>query len=272
MIKVIKQSHEIWGECPTDFVEAMKWIERAGRICWQSEEKITEDSYLKFTNMLREKEHDAMVEHSNLVLGVSARQYHLDESKFINCRRNGGGWIYAGNYRAFMEASNFSKLDELMKYFPAQITKNIPDWAKAISVKFITNRAMLAELTRHRNSFAVLSQRFVDHTKANEVILPVHYYDKQITNPKYDLWRAQMNQIAETYKMLREYGESPQQARNVLSNSAATEIVMTATLPRWKHAFKLRCSAAADPQMQALMDPVEAEFEERGWLSDTVAN
>jgi len=266
MIKVIKQSHEIWGECPTDFVEAMKWIERAGRICWQSEEKITEDSYLKFTNMLREKEHDAMIEHSLMAISVFAKQQHLDESKFINCRRNGGGWIYAGNYRAFMEASDFTHLEQLRKYDCAKITKNIPDWAKAISVKFITNRAMLAELTRHRNSFAVLSQRFVDHTKANEVILPVHYYGKQEMNPKYDLWLQQMNQIAGTYKALREYGESPQQARNVLSNSAATEIVMTASLPRWKHAFKLRCSPAADPQMQDLMKPVQAEFAEKGWV------
>ena len=41
-----------------------KLIEQAGRVCWRSEDKITEDSHIKFISMLKDKNHDSVLEHA----------------------------------------------------------------------------------------------------------------------------------------------------------------------------------------------------------------
>lgn len=269
MLKIIRQSHEIWGECPTDFVEALKRIEKVGRICYQSGEKITDDSYARFVKMLCDHKHGAMIEHSQLVIHSRCRQAHLDDSRFIERRGNDSqGYIYAGNYRAFMEASVLPSVEELQCYWSHQLLgEEIPLWAKAITVVFKTDRAMSHELVRHRPaSYGQLSQRYVDHKKSIEFILPTHYYGKQEMNPKYDEWLRAMYGATRTYGALREYGETPQEARKVLPNSTATEIAVTCNVAEWAHVFKLRCSPAADPQMRALMIPVRDEFLVRGWV------
>ena len=268
MIRVIKQSHDIWGPCPDDYVDNLKWIEFAGRICYQSQDRITDDSYIKFTDMLCDKGHWAMLEHSNLVIRVRYRQSDLDDSKFITRVEDGKTIYYAGNYRAYMEALGYSSLYDLKRLSSVQIAQaEAPRECKAVTVVFHTNRAVTHEIVRHRPaSYAQLSQRYVSHTDRMKVILPVQYYDKTQMNPKYDAWYNAMEHATKAYRKLREYKETPQQARNVLPNSVHTEIAVTAYLPEWDHIFSLRCSAAADPQMQDLMKPVREEFENEGWI------
>lgn len=57
-MKLIEQSHEILKMDPLDLVE------RAGRTCYKSEEKITEGSCDKFVRMLIKRGHHAMLEHA----------------------------------------------------------------------------------------------------------------------------------------------------------------------------------------------------------------
>ena len=45
--------------------DAEKVIERAGRICWKSEDRITEDSHAQFIRMLRSKNHASVMEHAS---------------------------------------------------------------------------------------------------------------------------------------------------------------------------------------------------------------
>lgn len=45
-----------------------KKIERIGRICYKSEDKITEDSWKVFTSNLIRNKHFAMLEHARLFL------------------------------------------------------------------------------------------------------------------------------------------------------------------------------------------------------------
>ena len=47
--------------------DAEKVIERAGRVCWKSEEKITEDSHVAFIKMLMEpgRKHESVLEHAS---------------------------------------------------------------------------------------------------------------------------------------------------------------------------------------------------------------
>ena len=67
-MKIIKPSVEFYGVVPTDYENALKFIEKAGRTCYKSEDKITEDSAEKFVKKLIKAGHLAMVEHSNFVI------------------------------------------------------------------------------------------------------------------------------------------------------------------------------------------------------------
>ncbi len=62
-MKLIDQSHEIIF-CP----DTLGMIERAGRTCYKSEDKITEDSSEKFVKMLVDRGHHAMIEFGDIIV------------------------------------------------------------------------------------------------------------------------------------------------------------------------------------------------------------
>jgi thymidylate synthase (FAD) len=59
-LKVIKPYYEILT--PIDGIQILKAIEIAGRTCYKSEDKITDDSAPKFVEMLIKRGHEAMIE------------------------------------------------------------------------------------------------------------------------------------------------------------------------------------------------------------------
>jgi len=63
-MKTIKPSYEILTKIHRG--EILKSIEVAGRTCYKSEDKITEDSASKFVKMLINKGHEAMIEHQSI--------------------------------------------------------------------------------------------------------------------------------------------------------------------------------------------------------------
>lgn len=71
-MKVIKASHEILSP-----VSPLKHIERIGRVCYKSEDKITEDgeSAKKFVRMLIERNHGAMLEHYSMAFDIPKGMY-----------------------------------------------------------------------------------------------------------------------------------------------------------------------------------------------------
>ena len=63
-MKIIKPYHEILT--PIDGVQMLKHIESCGRICYKSEHRITDDSYLFFVRNIIKRGHEAVLEHSSL--------------------------------------------------------------------------------------------------------------------------------------------------------------------------------------------------------------
>ena len=60
-MKIVKASHEIIS--PLSGVEMLQMVERAGRVCYKSEDKITVESAPAFVAMLINRRHEAMLEH-----------------------------------------------------------------------------------------------------------------------------------------------------------------------------------------------------------------
>ena len=67
-MRIIEPSYEILTEISESGIKELQHIEKIGRVCYKSEDKITEDgeSAKKFVKMLIGRGHEAMIEHSSL--------------------------------------------------------------------------------------------------------------------------------------------------------------------------------------------------------------
>lgn len=64
-MKVIQTSYEILTDL-SDPIKILKDIERAGRVCYKSENNITDDSCITFCKNIINRGHEAVIEHSQL--------------------------------------------------------------------------------------------------------------------------------------------------------------------------------------------------------------
>lgn len=67
-MRIIKAGYKILTPISNGGIEELKHIERIGRVCYKSEDKITDDgeSAKRFVKMLIDLHHEAMIEHSTL--------------------------------------------------------------------------------------------------------------------------------------------------------------------------------------------------------------
>lgn len=67
-MRIIEPSYEILTEISKGGIKELQHIEKIGRVCYKSEDKITEDgeSAKKFVKMIINRGHEAMIEHSSL--------------------------------------------------------------------------------------------------------------------------------------------------------------------------------------------------------------
>lgn len=67
-MKIIKAHYEILTPISDGGIKELQHIEKIGRVCYKSEDRITEDgeSAKKFVKMLINNSHEAMIEHSSL--------------------------------------------------------------------------------------------------------------------------------------------------------------------------------------------------------------
>ena len=280
-MKLIKQSFEIWNQ-PAGLEGVYKQIERVGRVCYKSEDKITEDSAKPFVDRMIKSGHGAMLEHGTVYLKITYKDtdfttlcmfYGKNKYSVLNHSEDNKIYYITTNYRVLVENNHLSDLKYLCE--PTKYHE------KRICVKFICDRGILAEFTRHRTfSFSAESTRYCNYSKNkfnNELvfILPpwINPNPEDIDNNTFsDLqFRGFLREAEKLYMTLLSEGWTPQQARAVLPNALKTELVMTGFVSDWKHFFRLRSRIAETgkphPQAQELADPLMDEFVKRGIIS-----
>lgn len=67
-MKIIQPSVEILTPIDGDYI--LKFLERCGRTCYKSEDRITEDSAKKFIRNLIKRGHESVIEHFNITVKV----------------------------------------------------------------------------------------------------------------------------------------------------------------------------------------------------------
>ena len=296
-MKLIKPSFEI-REQPSGLEGVYKQIERAGRICYKSEDKITEDSAKSFVDRMIKSGHGAMLEHGTVYLKVfnvienselidkyKSNKYSVvkEGTEVYNCH---GDILYGSckcittNYRVLVENG---WLDDL-KY----ICKPTKFHEKRITVHFVCDRGVSHEFVRHRvMSFAQESTRYCNYSKdkfGNELtfIQPCWLDDERLKlyGPYHTVIRdkslesifiASLNNAEKDYIDLIDLGWKPQEARAVLPNSLKTELVVTGFTSDWNHFFDLRArgtTGAPHPQAKELAEPLMKEFIARKYINN----
>lgn len=259
-MKLIESSVQIIEE-----KDPYKMIELAGRTCYKSEDKITENSAKEFVDRMIKLGHGAMLEHGTIYLKIDktedghlppARLYWSDgnHKKYTKVRKHGNSIYVTTNLRVIVENN---RLDDLQ--YQVEPTEH---HEKRITAKFICDRGVSHEFVRHRVfSFAQESQRYCNYSKnkynSEITIVKPHWWTKEddIDATLYlDVWRA----AEYSYNTLIENGIKPQYARSVLPNATKTELVMTGFESDWDHFFELRCSGAAHPDAKRLADELKS--------------
>ena len=262
-MKLIESKVEIINQSDYTVDGMYKMIELAGRTCYKSEDKITETSAKEFVDRMIKSGHGAMLEHGTVYLKMDLDTYLIKGTKYYtnpysktykHAFEDGTTYIFiTTNYRTLVE-NNW--LDDL-KY----ICEPTEYHEKRITVRFICDRGILAEFTRHRTfSFAAESTRYCNYSKnkfGNELtfIIPT-WYVKDPKNDKECCMNSEFELTCEecekSYLRVLSWGGKPQEARQYLPFSLKTELVMTGFLSDWKHFFELRCAPSAHPDAQKL--------------------
>lgn len=80
-MKIVNSSHEIWQRPGTDEMDILRFIEKVGRVCYKSEDKITDTSAETFVGHLIKRKHGAVMEHAALLFRMSLDTFAMVEKE-----------------------------------------------------------------------------------------------------------------------------------------------------------------------------------------------
>lgn len=236
-----------------------KQIEIAGRVCYHSEDRITEDSAEKFYKMLVNSGHYAMLEHGTVYLDMPITPENVHKysvNPYSKARVLGNRLLVTTNSRVIKE----NKWDSDLNYLCTPTEHH----EKRYTLKLETDRGVMAEITRHRKfSYAIESTRYCNYSKSKfggEVTFILPY---GLLNKEHSEFVNALKYAEKYYFILLDQGWTPQEARQVLPNALKTEICMTGFESDWKHFFDLRLygiTGAPHPDMKALATLAMQEF------------
>ncbi len=292
-MKIQRPEYEIWLQKPGE-QGIYQQIERAGRVCYKSENNMTEESAKPFVSRMIQSEHFAMLEHGTVYLTCDHGELPLYiHNKFSRLNSIDGKDYITTNLRVLAENKAMEDLKYLSDYQEGKHELRI-------TVHFTTQIAITREYNRHRsNSMAEQSTRYCNYTKnkfGSEITinLPTWVEEagysgsqeladyrledlcKDIADNNTGEWDKLTtwffaNQAAEfAYMKLIEAGCKPQEARVILPLNCNTELVHTAFISDWKHFFDLRAlgtTGAPHPDAKVLAYPLMEEFKAKGYLS-----
>lgn len=193
---------------------AAKLIEAAGRTCYKSEDKITDDSAEKFCEMIQTRNHMSVLEHASATFKII-------------CDRGVTHEIVRHRIAAYSQEST-----RYCNYLP---TKK--------GMRFITPAWVEKEILERKEQDAYMQVSKVDIMACSDLT----NLDKQIY-----IFIKSCHEDEWNYNALISLGQTPQQARAVLPNCLKTEIVMTANFREWLHFLELRTAPQAHPDMQVI--------------------
>ncbi len=284
-MKIIKPSFVVHYDAPVNY-DCVKLIEQGGRICYQSNWRVTDGSAIPFTKMLVDRGHTSALEHGAVYIEATSKASHrlgwgkvaaMASSPHTKTVEHKGGVRLYTNFRVIQQYA--PAIFEVMiekKELPLGLEFFEPkagDIYRRLTVSIVCDRGISHEIVRNRDgSFSQESTRFCNYAKdqfGNEitVIKPLFWQEE---DPRYGVWRDACEYAERAYFKLRDLDiaagrkEANAQAnRSVLPNSLKTEILCTYDLVGWDFFMYLRTSTGAHPQMREITCPMYSELQEK---------
>lgn len=288
-MKLIKQSFEILEQKDFSLVGIKKFIERCGRVCYKSENRITDTSYEKFVNMLESRGHDRPLEFGTVHLKLTVNALSLFQETVMTSKIFNNQWIkwnieespedyeyYAymtTNYRYYLALLN--EAPWLPEYLDSNDNEFYP---KRYTVHFIISRGIMDEFRTHVGlSHLAESTRYCNYSKDkfnNEVTFVIpswcnsliggskqEYSPFEINGDEVEFMNALQN-AQNSYLSLLKMGWTPQQARSVLPLGIKSELISCGFEDMWDNFFMRRCAKDAHPMAREIAIKVRDKFNE----------
>lgn len=181
--------------------EPLKLIELAGRVCWKSEDKITEESHLKFCKHILSKNHESVIEHASATVkfivdrGVSHElvrhrlaSFSQESTRYCSYKNNVTfiipPWIhiptgsYADCYNITIEDSAsiiwFNSMSDAQYYYQKLLQKGwTPQQARSVLPNSLkTEIVVTANLREWRHIFKLRCDKSA-HPQMREIMIPL---------------------------------------------------------------------------------------------------
>lgn len=220
-MRTVKAGYEIIDDL--DGIAILKKIEKIGRVCYKSEDKITSESCKPFVEGLIRSGHHSVIEHFSFsVKFIVDRAIQLEIVRHRLCSYSASSTRYV-NYAK----DKFGKsIDFIIPCF-----LDIPE----------------------------MSEEEIDHIKSSGKysweIIEDSFPDKEW------VWLDTMARAEKTYMYaVSDLGMTAQEARDLLPHSIKSELICSTNLREWRHILKLRTAKTAHPQMREVMIPLLKEL------------
>lgn len=221
MITVVKPSFVIL----TDLEGIEQHIERCGRVCYKSEDRITPDSAEKFIRMICKNGHESVLEHSSITAVVvlsRAASHQLVRHRIA---------AYSQESQRYC---NYGKRG-LQVICPPSIGL---DSGEYVSLQRPITDPPQMELLWFKDS-------------------------QQVNNAQQSSWLDVVNFCYHEYLTELQEGIKPEDARFVLPNATKTEIAVTFNCRMWRHVFKIRAlNSHAQWEIRSIFSGILEQFKE----------
>lgn len=278
-MKLINQSFEILEQKDFSLVGIKKFIERCGRVCYKSEDKITDDSYKKFVNMLESRDHARPLEFGTVHLKISSGMLFKEFlHDLVDCELYNPMWIkykelpeytyITTNYRHYLQI--IKKCPHVAEYFTEQDNCYYPS---RHTVHMIVSRGIMDEFRTHVGlSHLAESTRYCNYSKDK--------FSKELTfiEPNWTILNQGKHKPSHTfltcckdietnYLDLLNQGCKPQEARDILPLSIKSELISCGFEDAWQNFFYRRCANDAHPMARDVAEPLQSKFIELGYVN-----
>ena len=268
LYKIIEQEPGING--------IYKMIEHAGRVCYKSEDKITEDSAKSFVERMVKSKHLSVLEHGTVYLDIpnSAGDYDLvpffasnPYSRVVIKPMDDRVHNYiTTNFRVIVENFAEEYIPDVLQY----VCEPIESHKKRITVKFTSDIHFYKDITRHRTmSFSIESTRFCNYSQdkfGNEINFATPIWLKEEEELEFE---EDLKVLEQLYFKWLNKGWQPQQAAYFLAQGTKADVVMTGFVSDYKHFFDLRALGTTGnphPTVKELALPLLNEFTTRKYF------
>ena len=292
-MKLIRQDFNIVNQKGFSIKDIKKHIEYCARISYKSQDRITDDSYEKFVNMLEKRDHARPLEFGTVHLKMILPDFEGFIHSLLTIGMLNNIWIkhaYKGdviyittNYRYYLDIIKY--FPNVKEYFTEEDNEYYP---KRYTVHFITSRGIMDEFRTHVGlSHLAESTRYCNYSKdkfdnqitfiqpswiildkeiapINELCLLLRQYDIGNPNLRY---LASLVEANYAYILLLNKGWTPQQAREVLPLSIKSELISCGFEDAWSNFFYRRCAKDAHPMAREIATKVRDKFKELGYVN-----